>query len=557
MTIKMKHKLILLGLIPCIILVLTLLSLVSWRMGKVEQDDMIILRNTLLDAKKTELQHSLDIALSAIKPYLESSDADAKAQAVAVLQRLKYGKDGYFFGYDGESVRVFSGSDSAKIGESFRNYKDVNGVYLINELVKRGQAGGGYVTYHFPRPGNDTQAFPKLSIATWLGKWNLMLGTGFYIDDIDTAVAKAEAISRHHIQQTLLQIFMVTAVILAIVLAIALLMTQKTLAPINALAQSLREIASGGGDLTRRLHKAQDDELGEVTSAFNEFVGSIHRMVSRIQDLTQALGKVSESVATNTTNTFQTLDHQREQTLLVASAINEMVASAQEVARTTQQAAEVANSAEQSSMDAEQTAGQSIKQIHELSSEVRLNTEGLTKLQADVEGIGKVLDVIRGIAEQTNLLALNASIEAARAGEQGRGFAVVADEVRALAARTADSTQEIHIMIQRLQTSTGSASESIKRSLAKGDTSVQLVGATADVLRSISQQVSTISQRGLQIATAAEEQTQVIESINASMHRIADATESASQSASQAHGLGAEVKQIGQQLQTLIGQFKL
>jgi methyl-accepting chemotaxis protein len=557
MTIKMKHKLILLGLVPCIILVLALLSLVNWRMGEVAQDDMRILRDTLLDAKKTELQHSLDVALSVVKPYLDSSDPDAKARAIAALQRLKYGKDGYFFGYDGKSVRVFSGSDSAKIGDSFSSYKDVNGVYLINELVKQGQAGGGYVTYHFPRPGSDTQAFPKLSIATWLDQWDLMLGTGFYIDDIDLVVAKAEEKSLHHIQQTRLQIFIITGVILVLVFTMALLMAQKTLAPINALAQSLREIASGGGDLTRRLRKDQDDELGEVTSAFNEFVGSIHQLVSRVQELTQALGNVSESVATNTTSTFQILDHQREQTLQVASAINEMAASAQEVARSTQEAAAAADSAEQSTQNAEQTAGQSIKQIHELSSEVRLNTEGLNQLQNDVEGIGKVLDVIRGIAEQTNLLALNASIEAARAGEQGRGFAVVADEVRALAARTADSTQEIHTMIQRLQTSTSNASESIKRSLAKGDTSVQLVGATAEVLRSISQQVSTINQRGLQIATAAEEQTQVIESINVSMHQIADATESASQSASHSHSLGSEVKQIGQQLQTLIGQFKL
>ena len=553
----MKHKLILLGLIPCIILVLSLLSLVSWRMEKVAQDDMMVLRDTLLEAKKTELQHSLDIALSVIKPYYDSGDSDAKAKAVVALQSLNYGKDGYFFGYDGKSVRVFSGRDSAKIGESFSSYKDVNGVYLINELVKQGQAGGGYVTYHFPRLGNDTQAYPKLSIATWLSKWDLMLGTGFYIDNIDEAVAKAEAISRDHIQQTLLQIFIITAIILVIVFAMALFMAQRILKPIRALAESLQDIASGGGDLTRRLVHTQDDELGEVIKAFNVFVGSIHQLVGRVHGLTQDLAKVSESVASNTTNTFQILDLQRGQTLQVASAINEMAASAQEVANSTQEAASAAESAEQSTQKADKTAGQSIKQIHELSSEVRLNTEGLAQLQNDVEGIGKVLDVIRGIAEQTNLLALNASIEAARAGEQGRGFAVVADEVRALAARTASSTQEIHTMIQRLQSSTSNASDSIKRSLVKGDTSVELVAATADVLREISQQVSTINQRGLQIATAAEEQTQVIESINVSMHQIADATESASQSAAQSNSLGGEVKQIGQQLQQLIQQFKL
>lgn len=557
MVLKIKHKVILLGLVPCLVLVAVLLSLISSRMEKIAQDDIMVLRATLLEAKKTELQHSLDIALSVIKPYSNSTASDARNQAIAALQQLKYGKDGYIFGYDGNSVRVFSGTDNAKIGDSFTDYKDVNGVYLINELVKLGRAGGGYLTYHFPRPGNDNQAYPKLSIATWLEQWDLMIGTGFYIDDIDQIVANAEAISRQNIQQTRVQIFIVTATILAVVLVLALLMAQKITAPIKALADSLREIASGGGDLSRRLQHAHNDELGEVTHAFNTFAISIHQLVTRIQDLTQELTRVSESVAANTADTFNILDHQRDQTLQIAGAINQMSASAQAVAHSTHEAADSAELAAQATHSAEQASEDSIEHINQLSAEVRLNTEGLTQLQNDVEGIAKVLDVIGGIAQQTNLLALNASIEAARAGEHGRGFAVVADEVRALAARTADSTQEIHTMIQRLKTSTTNASESIQRSLVKGDVSVELVGETAKALQSISMQVSTINQRGLAIATAAREQTKAIESINVSIHEIANATESANQSASLSHSLGGDVKKIGHELKDLIQQFKL
>ncbi|WP_331344601.1 methyl-accepting chemotaxis protein [Cellvibrio sp. UBA7661] len=555
----MKHKLILLGLVPGIAILVVLLLLVSVRMQTIVDKDMTILRDTLLNAHKTELRNSLDIASSLIKPLYDaapSGDSVQKEQAIAVLKQLKYGKDGYFFGYDGSSVRVFSGSDSARIGDSFRDYKDVNGVFLINELVKQGQAGGGFVTYHFPRLGQGDTAYPKLSYAIWLDKWNLMLGTGFYIDSIDEAVAGARAIADEHIAATLMWVFALALVLLAAIALLSVYIANKTFAPLDSLVHSLEQIARGGGDLTRRLTRTSNDEIGAVISAFNSFVDSIHSMIQRIQQLTLQVANIGQQVSQDTSATHLTLDKQREQTLQVASAINEMAASAVEVARSTQEAASAATVAESTTKNAQSTVSKSIDNIQALSTEVKLNTDGLQQLQQDVNGIGAVLDVIRGIAEQTNLLALNASIEAARAGEQGRGFAVVADEVRALAARTQASTEEIQQMIQCLQNSTSNASESIKRSLVKGDVSVQMVCATSDALSAIDQQVSTINQRGLQIATAAEEQTQVIETINQSMHAIADATESASQYAARSQESGEALARVGVELQQLVGQFK-
>lgn len=558
MNLKIKHKLLLLACLPCLFVVLTLLFVVHRQLDRMMEGDLAILRETLVEARKTDLRNLIDVARSSVEPFYHSSSETAKLDAIKILQQFKYGKDGYFFGYDGNSVRVFSGNDTNNIGKSYADYQDVNGVYLINELVKQGKSGGGFVTYHFPKINeNNNLAYPKLSYAIWLENWNLMLGTGFYIDDIDQHVEQARATSESHTHNILLIILIIAMVIFAAVLTAGVLVAQRIAQPISQLAIGLRDIAIGGGDLTRRLQHKHKDELGDVTNAFNLFVDTIHKLVSSINQSISSLTKVSQSVSTNTKNTFQILDNQREQTLQVASAINEMAASAQEVARSTQESANAVTAAESVTKDAETTADKSIKAIKELSQEVQLDSDGLQQLQADVDGIGAVLDVIRGIAEQTNLLALNASIEAARAGEQGRGFAVVADEVRALAARTQESTREIQAMIQRLQTSTNVTSESIKRSLVKGDTSVGYVSATADALKIIDTQVSTINQRSLQIATAAEEQTQVIESINRNMHEIADATEAANKSAQVSQQMGLELDEIGRQLETLVKQFKV
>lgn len=558
-SVSMRSKLILLALLPGVVILVVLLWLVSQRMSQIVEKDMAVLRDALMDSHKTELRHSLDMAQSLIKPLYEASvdinSAEAQ-EALSLLKRLAYGADGYFFGYDGESRRVFSGNDTARIGDSFREYKDVNGVFLINELVSQAKAGGGFVTYHFPRLGQGDTAYPKLSYAIWLDKWQLMIGTGFYIDSVDAAVADARAVAEAHIRSTLVWVFVSALVLFALMALLAVYLSHKTLEPLKRLARRLDAIAQGGGDLTRRIDQVSNDEIGAVIRAFNQFVESIHGMIQRIQGLTSEVATISQQVSRNTLDTSAILDTQRGQTLQVASAANELAASAVEVARSTQEAANAANLAEDTTKQAQKTALRSIEHIQALSAEVRLNTEGLQKLQADVGSIGAISDVIRAIAEQTNLLALNASIEAARAGEQGRGFAVVADEVRALAARTQDSTQEIQAMIQRLQASTSAATESIKRSLVKGDNSVELVNATSAALEEIDQQVSTINQRGLQIAAAAEEQTQVVESINQSMHAIAEATESASRYGAQSRESSEALARVGEELQHLVGQFK-
>ncbi|WP_371921719.1 MULTISPECIES: methyl-accepting chemotaxis protein [Pseudomonas] len=204
----------------------------------------------------------------------------------------------------------------------------------------------------------------------------------------------------------------------------------------------------------------------------------------------------------------------------VATAMHEMSATAQEVARHAADAARAADDADSSAQQGERVMQATIQSITGMRGEIDSTAEVIRRLENDSGRISKVLEVIRGIAEQTNLLALNAAIEAARAGEQGRGFAVVADEVRTLAQRTAESTAEIHQIIDTVQTGAVNAVRAIESGQSRSEQSVTQVTEAGAMLQRITGAVEAIRDMNRQIATAAEEQTSVAEDISRNLTEI-------------------------------------
>lgn len=260
----------------------------------------------------------------------------------------------------------------------------------------------------------------------------------------------------------------------------------------------------------------------------------------------QAANATSDGLARQTTETEQ-----------VATAINEMSATVQEVARNTDTAANLATEADGYSTEGSNVVMQTVSAINALASEVENTSAVIQQVESDSENIGQVLQVIREIAEQTNLLALNAAIEAARAGEQGRGFAVVADEVRSLAGRTQQSTEEIKVIIEKLQSGAREAVEAMRSGREQTAVSVEQASRAGTALESITQSVTSINDMNTQIASAAEEQSAVAEEINRSTSAIMQVVEDNVGNAHQVENNSQELMQIAQKLEGLVGQFKV
>jgi methyl-accepting chemotaxis protein len=336
---------------------------------------------------------------------------------------------------------------------------------------------------------------------------------------------------------------------------IAWMIGRQIVVPLQQALQASERIASG--DLTVELHSDRADELGQLLRSINNMTQRLRDVISQIGGSSHRLAASASQLATITTQTQAGIDSQKNETDLVATAMNEMTATVLEVARNSEDAAGAAKKADHEASNALEVSQQAVAQIETLAREVGMSAESMTRLHQESERIGGVLDVIKTVAGQTNLLALNAAIEAARAGEAGRGFAVVADEVRSLAQRTQQSSEEIENLIEGLQRIAQESSRMMQSSVQQTQSTVTGVRNTGDALATITQQVSDIQQMSMLIATAAEEQTAVADEINRSVLNVRETADQSATASAEIAASSVELAQLGGELQNLVRRFKV
>ncbi|EPP20607.1 Methyl-accepting chemotaxis protein [Vibrio fluvialis I21563] len=412
-----------------------------------------------------------------------------------------------------------------------------------------------FTTYYFPKPGSTTP-IGKLSYSIYLPEWDLVIGAGFYTDDVEQQLVDMDNRATDRLEESLWTLISISAVVTLIVIVMSYFMNRSIMRPLELFSHSIRSFASGDADLTARMESFKAPEFNNLSKDFNTFVDSLQVLIKQVRTVSQQV--VEESVAMNqrASESAQLSSGQQKETEQVATAMTEMTTTAEEISNNASQAAESARTADDNVNVAHKVVVATANSVSGLSEEIAQASIVISRLEGDVKNIASSLDVIQEIAEQTNLLALNAAIEAARAGDQGRGFAVVADEVRKLASRTQDSTGEIHDMIQRLKAASDDAVDVMGRSQKRSVDTVSQANSATDALQLIRDSVQNILDMNALIATATSQQSVVGQEISQRVVVISEQSERSAKLAEDNRDGSQNLDYRVKELYQLVARFK-
>jgi len=510
------------------------------------------LRQTILEGKYQQTKHVVETAYGILEHYHELAsngsldEKAARSAALDELSSLRYGGNEYFWVNDYTPRMVMHPIKSQLDGKDVSNTTDPDGKRLFVAMVDTvKKSGSGFVSYQWPKPGSE-KPVPKISYVKGFKPWSWIVGSGIYIDDVDT-----------YFYQNLKTSLTLGAGIAVLLIVTSVILSRSITSPLQQTVNALRDAASGEGDLTRTLDDSGRDELSKLARAFNAFVQKLRAMLLQVEEATESLSATTTHVTGISSGASEAVKRQQLETDQVATAVTQMSSTAQNVADNAAQAAGAAQNADDLASESSEVLEANHRTILALSQAMQESTDIIGEVERKSGNIGSIITTIREIADQTNLLALNAAIEAARAGEQGRGFAVVADEVRELAQRTQNATGEIETMITELQQSSRQAGAAMENGQQLSKRSVESVDETSASLGKIISAIASINDMNAQIASAAEQQAAVVEDINRNIVNISTIS---GESTERSNEIGDAMQDMLLQVDTLkelLGHFRL
>ncbi len=503
----------------------------------------------LKDKSYEENKPLVEVVHTLLGHYADRTDIDgqqAKSQALEAVKALRYDNSNYYWIQDATPSMVMHPIKPALDGRDLRTFKDGNGKAFFVEMAQTAkQKGEGFVDYVWPLPGEDTPT-DKISYVKAFKPWGWTIGSGIYLTHLEEEYA--------HLRNIII-IFCVISV--ALVILLIYIIGGSIVKPVQEIAERMKDIASGEGDLTRSLPEKGQDEITRLARYFNQYTDKMRQSLIGIRDNIAALTEQAEKVKSVSDDSNAQAHDQNENMLQVAAAMEQMTTQIHDVSNNADAAEKSTVSARTNVQDGATVVEHTVTDIRSLTSDIESVSSVVTALAEQSQSIGAVLDVIRGIAEQTNLLALNAAIEAARAGEQGRGFAVVADEVRTLASRTGQSTDEIQAMIEKLQSNAKSAVDAVHVSQSASVKTVENATQANQSLKEADRLMTDISGMSSEIARATEQQAEAANEANIRINALSGAADSSLRTADDLAKASLALKESCVAIMDIANKFKL
>ncbi|MBT0663317.1 methyl-accepting chemotaxis protein [Geobacter pelophilus] len=535
-----------------------------------------LIENRIIKEKQDATRHVVEMAVGIVEFYDSKVKAgalpleQAQKEAAEQISKLRYEKKEYVWINDlgkpvpkmiiHPTVPALNGKvlDDAKFNKATKSIDGLSGetrkldnknlFVACNELVER--ADRGFVNYEWPKPkeggGTTDELYTKLSYVQKYAPWGWVLGSGIYIDDV-----------KHDVSNVKWLLVGLNIAFALFMLLLCYFISRGITRTLGYVDKSLEEMASGGGDLTRRLQVEREDETGSLAHSFNRFLDNLKVIVMRINQNAVEVASSADRLNNNSETIANGTEKAASQATSIAIACEEMAATSAEIAQNCIRTVEISNRATDTARNGSEVVSHAVQSIQRIADKVQLSAKTVESLGTRSEQIGNIVGTIEDIADQTNLLALNAAIEAARAGEQGRGFAVVADEVRALAERTTKATREIGEMIKTIQQETKSAVGAMEEGVQEVERGTEDASRSGIALQEILSEIADVTSQINQIATAAEEQSATTNEISKSMHEITEAVSSASHNANDTAGAAGQLAGMAEELKKIVAQFRM
>lgn len=507
-------------------------------------------RKNLLDSRKTEIVHLVENAESLVEMYYQKRDVLgnplAKKSALEALEALRYDNGQGYFWVNDKNARIIMHPIKPELnGQDMSSFKDPHGTKMFVEFANTvKQNGQGYVHYHWEKPGSS-EPVEKISFVKGFEPWGFVIGTGLYVDDI-------EILFWGKVKKSIGLLI----IILVLVAVLARFMSNDMVKPLNQIIEVMKDAAAG--DFSHcLLIEPRNDEMGELAKSFLRMQAAFKELIQHSLNSANRLSESSAVMNDVSEKTRQGVSQQYSETELLASAIEELTTTIQEVANNASETLALTHEANDQIDNGNTMMANTTKAIQIVFDDMSQAGVVIGQLESDVKQIDTILSVIRNISEQTNLLALNAAIEAARAGETGRGFAVVADEVRSLAQRTHESTEEIQKMTEALQSAASNAVRVMQDGKEHIQVCVENAHDTGNCLVEAASKVNEVNNRNSFIASTVEQQGIVSSEVSQNVLAIKEVAEDTFESAKTLSSNSQTLHNLSQETERVLSKFRV